>query len=128
MRWFESDPALIRWIMTMAGQRAVTMEDHTPTPIIVCDFNQYAVRIVLGQGWTRKCEKSWVLPNGNKQTIKVEEDVILAGSMFKEDMQSVLPYIETMTQTRYGYEGVLINKERILGLEVRLLFFCVTMY
>ena len=36
-----------------------------------------------------------------------------------------LPYIETVTQNKYGYEGVLIDEERILGLEVRsLLFFC----
>ena len=92
-----------------------------PTPIIVRDFNQYAVRAVLAQGRTQKCEKSRVLPNGNKQTIKVEEGVILAGSMFREDVRSALPYIETVTRTRYGYEGVLIDEERILGLEVRLL-------
>ena len=99
------------------------MEDRTPTPIIVRDFNQYAVRAALAQGRTQKCEKSRVLLNGNKQTIKVEEDVILAGSMFREDVQLVLPYIETVMRTRYGYEGVLIDKERILGLEVRLLPF-----
>ena len=104
----------------MAGQRAVTMEVRTPTPIIVCDFNLYAVRTALGQGWTQKCKKSRVLPNGNKQTTKVEEDVILVGSMFREDVRSALPYIETVTRTRYGYEGVLIDEERILGLEVRL--------
>ena len=96
------------------------MEDRTPTPIIVCDFNQYAVRAALVQGRMQKCEKSQVLPNGNKQTIKVEEGVILVGSMFREDVQLALPYIETMTQTRYGYEGVLIDEERILRLEVRL--------
>ena len=107
----------------MAGQRAVTMEDRTPTSIIVCDFNLYAVHTALGQGWMQKCKKSRVPPNGNKQTIKVEEDVILAGSMFREDMRLALPYIETVTQTRYGYEGVLIDEERILVLEVRLLLF-----
>ena len=38
-------------------------------------------------------------------------------------MRSPLPYIETVTQIRYGYEGVKIDEERILGLEVRLLPF-----
>ena len=95
------------------------MEDRTPTPIIVRDFNQYAVRAVLAQGRTQG-DKSRILPNGNRQTIKVEEDVILAASMFREDVWSALPYIETVTRTRYGYEGVLIDEERILGLEVRL--------
>ena len=129
MRWFESDQASIQWITTTAGQRAVTMEDRSPTPIIVHDFNLYAVRAALvceaSQGQTQECKKSQVLPNGNRQTIKVEEDVIPAGSVFREDVWSALPYIETMTQTRYGYEGVLIDEERILGLVVRLLpFLC----
>ena len=128
-RWFESDQASIRWITTTAGQRAVTMEDRSPTPIIVHDFNPYAVRAALAretsQGWMQECEKSRVLPNGNRQTVKVEEDVIPAGSVFREDVRSALPYIETVTQTRYGYEGVLIDEERILGLVVRSLpFLC----
>jgi hypothetical protein len=115
--------------MTTAGQRAVTMEDRTPTPIIVRDFNPYAVREVA-QGRLQEYadrdarEKSRILPNGNRQTVKMEEDVIPAGSMFKEDVRSALPYIETVTQTRYGYEGVLIDEERILGLEVRSLSSC----
>jgi hypothetical protein len=89
------------------------MEENAPTPIIVRDFNPYAVRAALAR------EKSRILPNGNKQTLKAEEGVIPAGSMFREDVRSALPYIETVTQTRYGYEGVLIDEERILGLEVR---------
>ncbi|KAN0135799.1 CNH domain containing protein [Lactarius tabidus] len=114
-RWFDSDPASMRSITDVAGQRAATMEDtmedDTPTPIIVRDFNPHAVRAALAR------EKSRVLPNGNRQAVKMEEDVIPAGSMFREDVRSALPYIETVTQTRYGYEGVLIDEERILGLE-----------
>ena len=79
-RWFESDPASIRWITTTARQRTVTMEDRTPAPIIVRNFNQYAVRAALAQGRTQECDKSRVLPNENRQTVKVEEDVILVGS------------------------------------------------
>jgi hypothetical protein len=112
--------------MTTAGQRAVTMEDRTPTPIIVRGFNPYAV-CEAAQGRPQECadrdprEKLRILPNGNRQTVKVEEDVIPAGSMFREDVRSALPYIETVTLTRYGYEGVLIDEERSLGLKVRLL-------
>ena len=51
------------------------MEDHKPTPIIVRDFNLYAVRAVLAryaaQGRTQECDKSRVLSNGNRQTLKV---------------------------------------------------------
>jgi hypothetical protein len=108
----------MRSITDTAGQRAVTMEDGTPTPIIVRDFNPHAVRAALAR------EKSRVLPNGNRQAVKMEEDVIPAGSMFREDVRSALPYIETVTQTRYGYEWVMIDEERILGLEVRSLPWC----
>ena len=45
-----------------------------------------------------------------------------AGFMFREDVRSALPYIEAVTQTRYWYEGAIIDK-RILGLEVRSLPF-----
>ena len=75
------------------------------------------------QGRTQECEKSWALLNGNRQTVKVEEDVVPAGSMFREDVRSALPYIETVVHTRYRYEGVLIDEERILRLEVRSLPF-----
>jgi hypothetical protein len=53
----------------------------------------------------------------------VAEDVIQAGTVFREDVRSALPYIETVTQNKYGYEGILIDEERILGLEMRSLFF-----
>jgi hypothetical protein len=125
-RWFEFDPASMRWITTTAGQRAVTMEEHTPTPIIVRDFNPYTVRAALAreasQGRrSQECKRDAPrqLPNGNLQVIKVEENVIPAGTMFREDVRSTLPYIETVTQNKYRYEGVLIDEERILGLEVR---------
>jgi hypothetical protein len=121
-RWFESDPASIRWITTTAGQRAVTMEDNKPTPIIVRDFNPHAVRTAV-QGRLREYDRRGTqLQNGNRQVLKVAEDVIHAGTVFREDVRSALPYIETVTQVRYGYEGVLIDEERILGLEVRSVF------
>ena len=58
-------------------------------------------------------------PNGNRQVVNAAENVIPAGTMFKEDVRSALPYIETMTQTRYAYEGVLKDEGRNFGLEVR---------
>ncbi|KAI9450185.1 hypothetical protein BJY52DRAFT_1175761 [Lactarius psammicola] len=123
-RWFESDPASMRWITTTSGQRAVTMEEHTPTPIIVRDFNPYAVRAALAhevtQERSRECDggaEQQRLPNGNWQVLKVAEAVIPAGTVFREDVWSALPYIETVTRDLYRYEGVLIDEERILGLE-----------
>lgn len=122
-RWFESDHASIRWITTTSGQRAVTTEEGTPTPIIVRDFNPYTVRSARGRaaasGQSRGCNWSEQLPNGNRMTLKVEESVLLAGSVFEEDVRSSLPYVEVVTQAEYRYEGVLVDEERILGLKVR---------
>jgi hypothetical protein len=123
-RWFEGDPASMRWITTTAGQRAVTMEDGAPTPIIVRDFNPYAVRSARARAaasdQSQRCNWSELLPNGNRMMLKVEDTVLLAGSVFKEDVRSSLPYVEVATQAEYRYEGVLIDEERILGLKVRL--------
>ena len=43
-------------------------------------------------------------------------------TVFREDVRLALPYLETVTQNKYWYEGVLIDEERISGLEVRSLF------
>ena len=122
-RWFEGDPASMRWITTTAGQRAVTMEDGAPTPIIVRDFNPYAVRSAcawaLASGHSQDRDWSKELPNGNQMLLKVEDSVLEAGSVFKDDVRSSLPYVEVVTRAEYQYEGVLIDEERILGLKVR---------
>ena len=122
-RWFEGDSASLPWITTTAGQRAVSMRDVSPTPIIVRNFNPYAVRSTraraaasghLQQGY----DWSEDLPNGNQMTLKVNDSVIAAGSVFKEDVRSSLPYVEIVTRAEYHYAGVLIDEERILGLKV----------
>jgi len=87
----------------------------------VRDFNPYAVRAARavaatsGQGQQGNWSKQ--LPNGNWMTLKVEDSVISAGSIFEEDVRSSLPYVEIVTQTEYDYDGVLLDEERILGLK-----------
>ena len=122
-RWFEGDPASMRWITTTAGQRAVTMVDGDITPIIVRDFNPYAVhsaraRAAASEYLQQGCDWSEDLPNGNVMTLRVDDSVISAGSVFKEDVRSSLAYVEVVTRAEYRYEGVLIDEERILGLKV----------
>jgi hypothetical protein len=122
-RWFEGDPASMRYITTTAGQRAVTMKDAASTPIIVRDFNPYAVcsaraRAAAGGHLQQGCDWSEDLPNGNMMGLKVDDSVLAAGSVFKHDVRSSLPYVEIVTREEYRYEGVLIDEERILGLKV----------
>ena len=116
----------MRWITTTAGQRAITMEDSTPTPIIVRDFNPYAVHSALAQvaksGRSQRCNWSEQLPNGNRMALKTEDSVLLAGTVFNEDVRSSLPYVEVVTRAKYRYEGVLIDEERVSGLKVRARF------
>jgi hypothetical protein len=99
------------------------MEDRASTPIIVRDFNSYAVRsacarAAAGGHLQQRCDWSEDLPNGNLMTVKVDDSVLPAGSVFKDDVRSSLPYVEVVTRAEYCYEGVLIDEERILGLKV----------
>jgi len=57
------------------------------------------------------------LPNGNRTTLKVKDSVFTAGPIFKEDVRSSLPYVETVTQGEYHYDSIMMDDERIIGLE-----------
>jgi hypothetical protein len=123
-RWFEGDhtSTLSVWVMRTAGQRAVTLENRIPTPIIVRDFNVYAVRaaraLMVASGQSHHGNWSKQLPNGNRMTLKVEDTLLAAGSVFKEDVRSSLPYVEIVTQNEYHYSSVMIDEERVMGSEV----------
>jgi hypothetical protein len=116
------------WITTTTGQRIVTLEDRTPTPIVVRDFNPYAVRaaraLAAASGESQQGDWSVQLPNGNRKTLRVKDSVLTAGLLFKEDVRSSLPYVETVTQREYHYDGVMMDDERILGVKVRFESLC----
>lgn len=122
-RLFSGDPMTIHCVETTAGQRAVMLEDKMPSPIIVRDFNPYAVRaartlasaseLLQQGGWSKQ------LPNGNQMNLKEDDSVLIGGSIFKEDMRSSLPYVEIVTRDVYDYDGVMIDDQRILGFKVR---------
>jgi len=99
------------------------MEDGPPSPIIVRDFNPYAVRAALAlgaeSGQSQQGNWSKQLPDGDRLTLTVEDSVVAAGSIFKEDVRSSLPYVEIVTQNDYLYHGVMMDDERILGVRVR---------
>lgn len=126
-RLFAGDPMTIHCVETTAGQRAVMIEDRMPTPIIVRDFNPYAVRAARAlASASQQSQGDWSkqLPNGNKMTLREDDSVLIAGSIFKEDMRSSLPYIEIVTQDVYDYDGVMIDDQRILGFKVHFRSLC----
>jgi hypothetical protein len=104
------------------------MEIAPPSPIIVRDFNPYAVRAALAlaaeSGQSQQGNWSKQLPDGNRMTLTVEDSVLTAGLIFKEDVRSSLPYVEIVTQNDYWYNGVMIDDERILGFRVCFESFC----
>ena len=125
-RLFVGNPTRMHWTETTAGQRAVMLEDRMPTPIIVQDFNPYAVRtaraLASASGQSQQGNWSKQLPNGNRMSLKVEGSVLTAGSTFEEDVWSSLPYVEVVTQGEYEYNGVIMDEERILGFQVLRIF------
>jgi len=114
--------------VTTAGQRAVMLEDRTPTPIIVRDFNPYSVRaaraLASASGQSQQGNWSTQLPNGNRMSLKVEDSVFAAGSIFEDDVWSSLPYVEVVTQDEYQYDSVTMDDERVLGFQVRFESLC----
>ena len=127
-RLFLGNHTPISYIETTAGQRAVTLGDGMPAPIIVRDFNPYAVRSARALASTggQSQQGNWNkrLPNGNRMSLKVEDSILTAGSIFKEDVWSSLPYVEIVTQDEYQYDGVMMDDERILGFPVRFESLC----
>ena len=109
-------------IETTVGQRAVMLEDRMPTPIILRDFNPYAVRaaraLASASGQSQQGNWDKQLPNGNRMSLQVEDSVLTAGAIFQEDVWSSLPYVEIVTRGEYQYNAVMMGDERILGFQV----------
>jgi len=127
-RLFVGNPTPMHYTETTAGQREVMLEDRPLTPIIVRDFNPYAVRaaraLASASGQSQQGNWSTQLPNGNRMSLKVEDSVLTARSIFKEDVWSSLPYVEIVTRDEYPYDGVMMDDERILGFQVRFESLC----
>ena len=129
-RWFKGEHTSTGWITRTAGQRAIALEKSIPTPIKMRDFNPYAVRAACALAAASASEQSkqgnWSkqLSNGNRMTLNVEDSVLIAGPIFKDDVWSSLPYIEIVTQNEYLYVGVMVDDQRILGLKVRVKSSC----
>jgi hypothetical protein len=117
-------------IATTAGQRVVMLEGRMPTPIIVRDFNPYAVRAAraLASASGRSQQENWTkqLLNKNRMSLAVEDSGVAASSIFTEDVWSSLPYVEIVTRCEYQYDGVMMDDERILGFQVRFESLCLS--
>ena len=128
-RLFMGIPTEMPWAETTSGQRAVLLQYRMPTPIIVQDFNPYAVRaaraLASASGQSQQGDWSTELPDGTTMSLRVEGRVFTAKHpIFKEDVWSSLPYVEFVTGDRYPYTGVMMDEERILGFQVHFESLC----
>ncbi|KAI0312459.1 hypothetical protein OF83DRAFT_1146144 [Amylostereum chailletii] len=116
-RWFESDEAATRWITMAAGQRYVYLSnvEGGHSPIRVCDFNPYHVRRELA----RVEDQTVRTPEDNTRRVIAGETKVIASNVFQNDVVSSLPYCETTTEAVYKHDGVLLDEERVIGLNVR---------
>ncbi|KAJ3865327.1 MAG: hypothetical protein NXY57DRAFT_1115551 [Lentinula lateritia] len=114
-----------RWITTTCGQRFVVLPgpgddvDDSDTPeddlrrkpraIVVFDFNLHNVR---------KAERELeVDPDATTKIVSREKKVMDAQEIFAEDIVSCLPYVVSATTKKYRLDGVLMDEDRVLGLQ-----------
>ncbi|KAJ4490590.1 hypothetical protein J3R30DRAFT_106448 [Lentinula aciculospora] len=113
-----------RWITTTCGQRFVvlpgpgddpdeldTHEDdlrRKPRAIVVFDFNPHNIR---------KAEIELEADPNLSKVVNREKKVMDAQEIFAEEIVSYLPYVVTATAKRYRLDGVLMDEDRVLGLQ-----------
>ncbi|KAJ3752416.1 hypothetical protein EV360DRAFT_88774 [Lentinula raphanica] len=116
-----------RWITTTCGQRFVVLPNPTPDDsvepeineddfrrkprtIVVFDFNPHNLRQV-----ERELEED---PDAKTTKVASRERRVMEGQeIFAEDIVSCLPYVAVAMTQAYRLDGVLMDEDRILGLQ-----------
>lgn len=88
---------------TSAGQRAVILNNSTPTPISILDFNQYTVNTYRDRQATNA--------SAGASIRVIEPDAICS---FAEPVRC----IETLTKESFQFNDVMINSQNIFGMTV----------
>ncbi|EEB94518.1 hypothetical protein MPER_06654, partial [Moniliophthora perniciosa FA553] len=112
-RWFHGRSITTDWITTTCGQRFVLINPQAHAmaqPVIILDFNQHhckqlRYRETLGD------------PIEHQVWLVKEPDSLGRLKVFKEEVMGLLPYVATKSAEVYGYHGVLMDDERIIGLK-----------
>jgi hypothetical protein len=108
-RWLEAGFIPISWITTTCGQRCVfrlTRSRDEPSGIGVLDFNPMSVkRAALGQG--------------SRPILCIIEPGEIVHTSFQEPVISGLPCACYVLSEMFNYDGLLMDEERLIGLDVR---------
>ena len=103
-RWFDMTDIPTRWITTSHGQRYVFIVRSRQ--IYLLDFNPYSV-------------KRFQQSQSTSAGLRLVQDNTFISDSYQENVMGSLPYVECLSHDRFRYDAVLMDEERIIGLEVR---------
>ncbi|KAJ2924979.1 hypothetical protein H1R20_g12114, partial [Candolleomyces eurysporus] len=116
-RWLDATKFASVYITSTAGQRFVRIDKNSRTqnsPIRILDFNPYHVRKAHLSNERYLCTDRIV--GVGPEELQDESERCLSGGVFTEDIVSRLPYIESSTEKYHGYDAVLLDEQRIIGI------------
>ncbi|KAI3605823.1 hypothetical protein WG66_012393 [Moniliophthora roreri] len=114
-----------RWITTTCGQRFVMLPTddweldvlghRNPAPLVVYDFGRGSVRKVQKQLDEMSPEEKEIYtgPIVRRGATLLEE----SAHIFADQINSYLPFVESRTKQLYGFDGALMDDERIIGIK-----------
>lgn len=122
MPWEEWGPANTRLLEhdsitwgSLVGERRATVGQVSPTRITMRDYNPFRVRLALAR--TGGPEKELELECGSVMKVVKEKSTYRGGEWFCDDIESSLPYVETVTPYT-GCEGIFMDEDNLLA-EIR---------
>ena len=104
---------------SLVGERRATVGQVSPTRITMRDYNPFRVRRALEMVTSRGAGpgKEITLENGSVVKVVKEISSYRAGEWFCDDIETSLPYVETVTPY-FGCEGIFMDEDNLLA-EVR---------
>lgn len=101
---------------SLVGERRATVGQVRPTCVTLRDYNPFRVRRALARtGGVAGREVK--LPWGGVMKVITETSVYRGGEWFCEDIETSMPYVETVTPY-HGCEGIFMDEDNVLA-EVR---------
>jgi hypothetical protein len=114
-RWFSTQDMPSYLITTTSGQRYVQTTFDVESPIRLLDFNRFNVRRM-----SRFLQVS--SPSAMIQPV-TERSIFSERGVFVDEVWTSLPYVLYESKKLFIYDAVLMDQERILGLNVRFLLY-----
>ncbi|KAK7047792.1 hypothetical protein VNI00_006120 [Paramarasmius palmivorus] len=115
-----------RWITTTCGQRFVMLPtddweldvfgNREPAPLVVYDFGKGSVKKVESE-YERLSLEDKLRYTGPvvRRAMSLPEE---SAKIFADPIESYLPFVETRTEQTYGFDGALMDDERIIGIKL----------